>query len=321
MDYRTQTSQLSSKELIKLKLIDDLGPNLYSALQDPLTIELMVNDDGRVWQEYFNQTARCIDQIKASQTEAIIRTVSSFHQQNVNAENPRIEAEFPLFAGRFAGHIPPTVRAPILNIRKPSEKLFVLGDLYDQGIFKDNQLEEICLAIKNQENILVVGGTSSGKTTLLKAILAESVHCFPNQRPLILEEIRELQCPADNYAQLLTSRNCNMGQLLQSSLLLRPDRIIMGEVRGPEALDLLMAWNTGHEGGLATLHANDARNGLQRLESLISMHPYRPQNIATLIANVVHLVIYIKKTPEGRKIQEMIKVIGATDNKIHSVTL
>jgi len=92
-------------------------------------------------------------------------------------------------------------------------------------------------------------------------------------------------------------------------------------VRGPEALDLLMAWNTGHEGGLATLHANDARNGLQRLESLISMHPYRPQNIATLIANVVHLVIYIKKTPEGRKIQEMIKVIGATDNKIHSVTL
>ena len=133
-----------------------------------------------------------------------------------------------------------------------------------------------CDAIAAHRNILVIGGTGSGKTTLVNAIIHRMVEIAPNERVVIIEDTGEIQCAAQNAVQYHTTLDVTMTLLLKATLRMRPDRILVGEVRGPEALDLLMAWNTGHEGGAATLHANNARAGLDRLAMLISMNRESP---------------------------------------------
>lgn len=165
-------------------------------------------------------------------------------------------------------------------------------------------------AVARRRNILVIGGTGSGKTTLVNAVIERIVAIEPDVRLVIIEDTGEIQCTAKNHIQYHTSTEVSMTQLLRTTLRMRPDRIIVGEVRGPEALDLLMAWNTGHEGGVATLHANDARSGLSRLAMLISMHPDSPKPIEPLIGEAVHLIVHIARTPKGRRIEEILEVSG-----------
>ena len=164
--------------------------------------------------------------------------------------------------------------------------------------------------MRKHRKILVIGGTGSGKTTLINAIINEMVRSDPDERIFILEDTGEIQCAAQNFVQYHTTLDVDMTQLLKTTLRMRPDRILVGEVRGPEALDLLDAWNTGHEGGAATLHANDALSGLTRLESLISRNPSAPKEIMSLIAEAVDMVVHITRTPHGRKIQQIIEVQG-----------
>ena len=171
-------------------------------------------------------------------------------------------------------------------------------------------------AVKDHRNILVIGGTGSGKTTLTNAIILEMVKDNADERIFIIEDTGEIQCSAKNFVQFHTSLEINMTQLLKTTLRMRPDRILVGEVRGAEALDLLMAWNTGHEGGVATLHANNAKAGLDRLAMLISMHPESPKPIEPLIAEAVDVIIHIAKTPEGsRKVKEVLEVRGYSKGK------
>jgi type IV secretion system protein VirB11 len=145
---------------------------------------------------------------------------------------------------------------------------------------------------------------------LINAIINEMVVSDPDERIFILEDTGEIQCAAQNFVQYHTTLDVDMTQLLKTTLRMRPDRILVGEVRGPEALDLLDAWNTGHEGGAATLHANDALSGLTRLESLISRNPSAPKEIMPLIAEAVDRVVHITRTLHGRKIQQIIEVQG-----------
>jgi type IV secretion system protein VirB11 len=172
------------------------------------------------------------------------------------------------------------------------------------------QRQVIIESVAAHRNILVIGGTGSGKTTLVNAIINQMVANDPTERVFIIEDTGEIQCAAENYVQYHTSIDVTMTALLKTTLRMRPDRILVGEVRGPEALDLLMAWNTGHEGGAATLHANNARAGLDRLAMLISMHPDSPKPIEPLIGEAVHVVVHIARTPDGRRIQEIIEVSG-----------
>ena len=174
-------------------------------------------------------------------------------------------------------------------------------------------IEEIIGYLKDHKNILVIGGTGTGKTTLTNAIIHEMVLCDPDERIFIMEDTGEIQCAAENFIQYHTTLEVSMTKLLKTTLRMRPDRIIVGEVRGPEALDLLMAWNTGHEGGVATLHANNAKAGLDRLAMLISMHPDSPTPIEPLIGKAVNIVVHIAKTPEGRRVREIIEVSGYLD--------
>ncbi|CAD7741879.1 type II/IV secretion system family protein (plasmid) [Xanthomonas hydrangeae] len=189
------------------------------------------------------------------------------------------------------------------------------------GIMTAQQLDVIKAAIEARRNILVIGDTGSGKTTLLNAIINVMVELDPAERVALIEDTGEIQCTAKNFIQYHTSIDVPMTLLLKKILHMRPDRILVGEVRGPEALDLLMAWNTGHKGGAATLHANNAKAGLSRLAMLIGMHPDAPKPIESLIGEAVHVVVHIARTSNGRRVQEILEVSGYEDGQYITNTL
>lgn len=292
------------------KLRRDLGPIISAALEDERTIEVMLNPDGQLWQERLGEPMRCIGRMEASRAEAVIKTLASHLDREVTRESPLLEGELPPDGARFAGQLPPIVPAPAFAIRVPALRVFRLEDYVAQGALSRDQHAVLAQAIGERRNILVVGGTGSGKTTFVNALIAAMVTATPGDRVVLIEDTREIQCTADNCVQYHTGRTVTMTDLLRTTLRMRPDRILVGEVRGPEALDLLMAWNTGHEGGAATVHANDTRSGLTRLEMLVSMHASAPANIAALIAEAVDVVVHIARTPQGRRVQQMLQVRG-----------
>jgi type IV secretion system protein VirB11 len=303
------------KERAKKKLERDMGPLLVDALNDPRTVELMLNADGRVWQELLGEPMKCIGALRTAQGEAIIKTVAGYHGKEITRLKPIIEGELPLDGSRFAGQLPPIVQAPTFAIRKKALAIFTLEQYVAAGILSSRHCDILRQAVTNRRNILVIGGTGSGKTTLVNAIIEEMTAANPNERVCIIEDTGEIQCSAANFVQYHTSLDVPMTALLKVILRMRPDRILVGEVRGAEALDLLDAWNTGHEGGAATLHANNAAAGLDRLKSLISRNPFAPSDIEHLIAEAVHLIVHIARVPDGRRVQEILEVSGYENGK------
>lgn len=301
---------VSVKDRAKEKLKRDLGELIEGALNDPKTVEIMLNSDGRLWQERLGETMRCIGSITEARAESIIKTVAGFHGKEVTRYKPLLEGELPLDGSRFAGQIPPVVSSPTFAIRKKALAIFTLNHYVESGIMTEAQYDVIEQAVVAHRNILVIGGTGSGKTTLVNAIINEMVIHAPEERIFIIEDTGEIQCAAKNCVQYHTTLDVNMTQLLKTTLRMRPDRILVGEVRGSEALDLLDAWNTGHEGGAATLHANNCLAGLHRLKSLITRNPAAPTEIEPLIGETVHCVVHIARTPQGRRVEEIISVKG-----------
>lgn len=309
------------RDRARKKLERDMGPELLAALNDPRTVEIMLNADGRLWLERLGEPMACIGTLRVAQAQAIIETVAGYHGKEVTRAKPVLEGELPLDGSRFAGQLPPVVPAPTFAIRKKAVAIFTLDQYVAAGIMLPQQRNLLIDAVRGHRNILVVGGTGSGKTTLVNAIIHEMVMQDPAERVFIIEDTGEIQCAAQNYVQYHTSADVNMTALLKTTLRMRPDRILVGEVRGPEALDLLMAWNTGHEGGAATLHANNARAGLDRLAMLISMHPDSPRPIEPLIGEAVHLVVHIARVEGSRRIQEILQVSGFASGRYSTQTL
>ncbi|WP_020405881.1 P-type conjugative transfer ATPase TrbB [Hahella ganghwensis] len=305
----------SVKNRAKKKLERDMGATLLAALNDPKTVEIMLNADGKIWQERLGEKMCCIGTLRNAQAQAIIETIAGYHRKEVTRDNPILEGEFPLDGSRFAGQLPPVVPAPTFAIRKKAVTIFTLEQYVENGIMTPGQKKVLVEAVKAHKNILVIGGTGTGKTTLVNAIINQMVVNDPTERVFIIEDTGEIQCAADNHVQYHTTIDVTMTQLLKTTLRMRPDRILVGEVRGAEALDLLDAWNTGHEGGAATLHANNATAGLARLRSLITRNPAAPTEIEPLIGDAVHIVVHIARTPEGRRIQEVLEVSGYRDGQ------
>ncbi|WP_133128604.1 P-type conjugative transfer ATPase TrbB [Legionella nagasakiensis] len=313
LEYEEQS--LTVKDRAKLKLKRDLGSLIENALNDPKTVEVMRNADGRLWQERLGEKMEYIGHVSDSRAESIIKTVAGFHGKEVTRSMPVLEGELPLDGSRFSGQLPPIVSSPTFAIRKKAITVFTLDDYVRTDIMTEKQCNEIKYAITTHKNILVIGGTGSGKTTLVNAIIQEMVFQSPQERIFIIEDTGEIQCAAQNCVQYHTTLDISMTQLLKTTLRMRPDRILVGEVRGSEALDLLDAWNTGHEGGVATLHANNCLAGLQRLQSLITRNPAAPADIEPLIGEAVHCVVHIARTPHGRKVEEIISVNGFKDGQ------
>ncbi|CAE6823760.1 hypothetical protein R69658_05971 [Paraburkholderia aspalathi] len=295
---------------IKEKLRRDLGPVLEAALADPKTVEVMLNADGKLWQERLGEKMRCIGEMKPERADAVIRSVAGYHGKVVTRSKPMIEGELPIDGSRFAGQLPPVVHAPTFAIRKRAIAIFTLDQYVEAGIMTAEQAAAIRKAVADHKNILVIGGTGSGKTTLVNAVIYEMVLLDPTERIAIIEDTGEIQCAAENKLQYHTTIDVSMTMLLKTILRMRPDRILVGEVRGAEALDLLDAWNTGHEGGAATLHANDENAALTRLKSLITRNESAPDDIEPLIGEAVHVIVHIARTPEGRRVQGIIEISG-----------
>lgn len=286
------------------KILRELGATVVAALEDDSVIEIMLNSDGRLWVDRLGEGMSCVGEMSAPNAMALLGTIADGLETIVTKNSPILEGELPVDGSRFEGLIPPVVARPTFTIRKKALMVFTLDDYVSRGIMDDAQRAVIREAVVNKKNILVVGGTGSGKTTLTNAIIAEMVALTPHDRLVIMEDTAEIQCTAENAVILRTSIDINMQALLKATMRLRPDRIIVGEVRGAEALALLKAWNTGHPGGIATLHANSADGGLVRLEQLIAEAGVHA-DMKALIDEAVDLVIFIEKQGVKRVISEI----------------
>jgi type IV secretion system protein TrbB len=246
-----------------------MGPEILAWLADPAIVEIMLNPDGRLWVDRFAEgLGDTGKRLSAEDGERIVRLVAHHVGSEVTSGSPRVSAELPT-GERFEGLIPPVVTAPAFTIRKHAVAVFILEDYVAAGTMSLDQAAMLRGAVRHHCNILVVGGTGSGKTTLTNALLAEIAQT--SDRVLIIEDTRELQSQTSNRVEMRTKEGvASLPDLVRSSLRQRPDRIIIGEVRGgAEALDLVKAWGTGHPGGIGTIHAGSAIGALYRLEQLI----------------------------------------------------
>lgn len=299
-------------ERLKEGLRRDFGPVCMAALADPKCIEIMLNTDRSIWVDEFGTGLRHTGHyMPVSQSMKLFTTLATIFGVVVNANSPFLEGTFPLDGSRFAGEIPPIGAAPTFAIRKMALTVVTLDEYVRDGMLTEAHREAIFHAIDNRFNIVVAGGTGSGKTTLLNAVLDSVATRTPDDRVMLIEDTGEVQCKARNLVSKRTSVNATMEQIVKSSMRYRPDRIIIGEVRGKEASTLLEAWNTGHPGGLATVHANSAMAALPRFERLLAKNGELNQEAT--IAEAINLLIYIKKekgAAKGRKVKEVAKVKG-----------
>ena len=288
-------------------LVTALGDEIVAALDDPAVVEIMINPDGRLWVERHGSGRIETGLMPTADTERVIRLVASHMGRRADAGSPIVSAELPMGGERFEGLLPPVSPGPCFSIRKPAGRIIALDDYVTSGVMAAHHAEALRRAVQERENILVVGGTGSGKTTLANALLAEIART--GDRLVILEDTRELVSAAEDSVQLRTQPGAvSLADLVRSTLRLRPDRIIIGEVRGAEALDMLKAWNTGHPGGIATLHANSALGGLSRLEQLIGETSAQVPH--DLIAETIDCVVYISRRAGRHRVETVSRMNG-----------
>ena len=285
-----------------------LGPAIARFLEDASVVEVMLNPDGRIWIDRLSEgLSDTGERLSAADGERIVRLVAHHVGAEVHGGAPRVSAELPETGERFEGLLPPVVAAPAFAIRKPAVAVFTLDDYVASGIMSADQAEALRQGVVTRANILVAGGTSTGKTTLTNALLAEVAKT--SDRVVIIEDTRELQCAAPNLVAMRTKDGvASLSDLVRSSLRLRPDRIPVGEVRGSEALELLKAWGTGHPGGIGTIHAGSAIGALRRMEQLIQ------EAVVTvpraLIADTIDLIAVLAGRGSARRLVELARVEG-----------
>ena len=317
---------------LEVKLRRELGEHVFRLLDDNLTEDILVNPDGSLWVKRMGDGFSRIGEMPAAQAASALGTIAAWRGTVLNHEHPILETELPIDGSRFEGIVSPVARRPIFAIRLRPRRIFSLDDYESDGILTDgadplNQLRRrddflvgvrglkhgdvIRAAVRARTNILVVGSTGSGKTTLVNAILDSLAHLTPHDRVISIEDTTELQCSVKNYLDLRAVGGVTMLDCLRACMRLKPTRIVVGEVRGAEAHTLLKAWNTGHPGGAATVHANDALSGLIRLECLVAEATSAPQQ--NLIAEAVDLVVFVDEESSvraGRKVRELLLVTG-----------
>jgi Flp pilus assembly CpaF family ATPase len=325
------------QQRLETKLKRELGEQVLTLLNDDRTEDILLNPDSSLWVKRMSEGFTRTGEIPSTQASSALSTIAAWRGTVLNHEHPILETELPIDGSRFEGIVSPVVRRPVFAIRLRPRRIFQLEEYEARGILtaKDDPLNHlrrhddfangirglkhadiIRAAVRAKKNILVVGSTGSGKTTFVNACLDALTALTPDDRVISIEDTTELQCPVKNYLDLRAVGNVTMLECLRACMRLKPTRIVVGEVRGAEAHTLLKAWNTGHPGGMATVHANDAMSGLIRLESLLAEATSAPQQ--TLIAEAVDLVIFVDEEPElaaGRKVRELLLVTGYSNGK------
>ena len=304
------------RQLVREKLVRELGPTIMEALADPKVVEIMLNPDGILWVDVLGEGMRDTGvRMGGAKAENLLGTIAAMLDVTINVEHPILQGELPIDGSRVQGVLRPVVSNPSFAIRKRASMVFTLANYVERGILDAGHADVLRQAVADRENILIVGSTGSGKTTLANALLHEmSIVAGTSQRIVIIEDTVELQCSAPNVVSMRTSDYVDMTQCLKVTMRLRPDRIVVGEVRDHAALALLKAWNTGHPGGLCTIHANGAAAGLLRLEQLIAESKnVQPQPV--LIAEAVNVIAFITRTASSRRVTEILRTRGVRNGE------
>ena len=290
------------------------GPDLLTLLDDPALTDFMRNADGSCWiAAHGKGMYRASFTLPDSQVEALIGTLAAAMGTVADADHPIVEGELPIYRIRFEGLIPPIVRAPAMALRKPAQVLYTLSRYVQDGIIRPSWASLLGEAVAHKLNIVIAGVTGSGKTTLAGALLNEMVErSDTSDRYVVLEDIREIQCKADNALFLLTNDAVDLTRLVRTAMRLYPTRIIVGETRGAECLALLKAWLT-HSGGVTTVHATSARTALMRLMGLVQEAAVGPQ--PELIAETINLIVVIEGEGPNRRVTELTRVEGYSQEK------
>lgn len=307
----------ASRHRLVRKLRDALGAAICRALDDSSVVEIMANPDGRLFVERLGQGMELLAGLEPGAAEIIIGSVAHALQTEADAERPIISGELPVGGHRFEGLLPPIVAAPSFTIRRRASRLIPLEDYVRDGIMSALQASAIRDAIAARMNIVICGGTGSGKTTLANAVIAEIVSAARQDRMVILEDTAEIRCGAENVVALHTSDTVDMARLLKSTMRLRPDRIIVGEVRDGAALTLLKSWNTGHPGGVTTIHSNSTLSALRRLEQLTAEVSQQPMH--AVIGEAVDLVVSIERSGKGRRVRDVMRVTGFNGSQYETI--
>lgn len=289
-----------------------LGPDILHLFEDPAIEEIMRNPDGLVWIDRYGEGQILVGPLQSDvNAKRTIEIVASACGKIADREHQRLSGEIPGLGYRFQGVLPDAVNSPAWNIRIPSKKIYTLDDYVAAGIMTAEQQQKLTAAVIEGRNILVVGGTKSGKTTLLNALLV--ISSTTNERHILIEDTGELRCTAENKVHLHSNQYASSADLLEVTMRLSPKRIIVGEAkRGPDAYTLLMASNTGHKGIQCTIHANSAKDGLERIEELLTESGMIP--VPRAIARAIDIIVYIEATRQGRTIREIVEVQGYTND-------
>jgi type IV secretion system protein TrbB len=304
------------KNQVQRNFREFLGEELFRYLWDASVTEIRCNEDGSLWVDGY-AGKRKVGQVKPQEAMGVLSIIASTLQTTITKDQPSLAGEMYLVDGdkkcryRVQGFIPPVTASPVYIIRKPATVIYSLDDYLDNEMMSRAHYDAIKNAVQLRQNILVAGGTGSGKTTLCNAILAEIACHFPDDRIILIEDTQELQCNVQDMQPLRACDARPIAALVRDALRSSPDRIVVGEVRGAEAYLMLKAWNTGHDGGVCTVHANDAREALQRIEDLVQEAGVVPA--PRVIANTIHVVVWVAKDkshPKGRAVREVVRVIG-----------
>lgn len=290
-------------------LMERFGPVVKKALSDDSVEEIMLNCDGTIFVDELKKGMHPVGVLSRDEAESVLRTLASLMDKELNRSCPILSGEIPYNGSRFEGLLPPLVRAPIFSIRRHCSLDLDLEAMISARMLTDDSAILLQQAVLQKRNIIISGGTGSGKTTLINALIN---NIEPNERLITIEDTLELHVGLKNHISLCTSDTVDMSTLLRSALRLRPDRIIVGEVRGPEALDLVDALSTGHRGGMASVHAGSIEQALQRLVLLISRHRAAPRLIEPTLASALDLMVHVTRYPV-RHVTAISQVMGYSD--------
>ena len=283
---------------------------------DPMISEVMVNPSGRVFIERDGQVEEIEGvTVKERSLEVAVRNIARALGDDVSEDKPILDSRLP-DGSRVAAVVPPcSLGGTTLTIRKFQSRRFTIEELVRVGTLTDGVVHQVRLAIDRHENVLISGGTGTGKTTVLNAFAAL---LRPTERIVVIEDTAELQLDQPNLVRLEARREqpglapVTIRDLLKATLRHRPDRIIVGEVRGGEAFDLLQALNTGHSGTISTIHANSAQQALARFTSCVLQSgvelPYKA--IRHQIADSIQLLLHLEREHGLRVATELLRVAG-----------
>lgn len=304
--------------------INGYGP-ITELLSDNSVTEIMVNGPDEIYVEIDGRIIRD-DSVSFIDDNHIIRTIQRIVQplgRTIDAANPMVDARLK-DGSRLNAIIPPlSLKGPVLTIRKFSRNLDNIEDILRKGTMTIHMARFLEAAVKAKLNIIICGGTGTGKTSLLNIL---SSFIDDNERIITIEDAAELKLKQSHVISLETrlvnyegSGEITIRDLVRNSLRMRPDRIIVGEVRGKEAFDMMQAMNTGHEGSLTTLHANSPEDALNRLETMLLMNDMDipVSAVRGYIENAINLIVNIERLSDGRrKVTSICEVVGMKDGNI-----